>query len=213
MPLTFNAVDLCVVLINEKPWARVKELCRALEYGKTTKAAGVARCLCSKANYAHNWQLSSVVCKPINWPKWDSNKLDLYINEEGMRELLVGSQQPLAKKLAGYMGIKMIGHKYVRKEASTIYAIKKVFEGISMKQQFSIGTYRINLYFSEHKLAIDCDEHDHKGRDIKYEIRQQSFIENQLNCKFIRYNPDAKHFTIQGALNRIFQYIYQKRFS
>ena len=166
MPLTFNAVDLCVVLINEKPWARVKELCRALEYGKTTKAAGVVRCLCSKENYAHKWQLSSVACKSINWPKWDSNKLDLYINEERMRELLVGSQQPLAKKLAGYMGIKMIGHKYVRKEASTIYAIKKVFEGISMKQQFSIGTYRINLFFSEHKLAIDCDEHDHKDRDI-----------------------------------------------
>ena len=57
MPLTFNAVDLCVEFINEKPWARVKELCRALEYGKTTKAAGVARCLCSKANYAHNWQI------------------------------------------------------------------------------------------------------------------------------------------------------------
>ena len=81
-----------------------------------------------------------------------------------MIELLVGRQQPLAKELAEYMGIKVIGHKNVRKEAGTIYTIQKVFEGISMKRQFSIGSHRIELYFPEHKLATECDEHDHKNR-------------------------------------------------
>ena len=130
-----------------------------------------------------------------------------------MIELLVESQQPLAKELAEYMGIKIIGYKYVRKEASTIYTIQKVFEGISMKRQFSIGPYRIDLYFPEHKLAIECDEHDHRNRDINHEIRQQKFIEDQLNCKFIRYNPYAKDFTTESVLNKILQYIYQKRSS
>ena len=51
-----------------------------------------------------------------------------------MIELLIGSQQLLAKDLAEYMGIKIIGHKYVCKEASTIYTIQKVFEGISIKR-------------------------------------------------------------------------------
>ena len=111
------------------------------------------------------------------------------------------------------MGIKLIGHKYVRKEAGTIYTIQKVYEGISMKRQFSIRSYRIELYFPEHKLAIECNEHDRKGRDTKYEIRRQKFIEDQLNCKFLRYNPDAKDFTIESVLNQIFQYIYQKRSS
>ena len=50
-----------------------------------------------------------------------------------------------------------------------------------MKQQFSIASYRIGLYFPEHKLAIECDEHHHKDRDIDYEIRRQKFIEDQLN--------------------------------
>ena len=31
MALTFNAVELCVVTINEKPWTRAKEVYRALE--------------------------------------------------------------------------------------------------------------------------------------------------------------------------------------
>ena len=48
------------------------------------------------------------------------------ITEEGMIELLVRSQQALAKELAEYMGIKIIGHKYVRKEAGTIHTIQKV---------------------------------------------------------------------------------------
>ena len=145
----------------------------------------------------------------MNWPI-DSQKLDLYINKEGMIELLVSSQQPLAKELPEYMGTKIIGYKYVRKEASTTYTIQKDFEGISMKRQFNIGSYRIDLYFPEHKLAIECDDHDRKDRDINYEIRRQKFIEDQLNCKFIRYNPDAKDFTIESVLNKIFQYIYQK---
>ena len=111
------------------------------------------------------------------------------------------------------MGIKIIRHKYVRKEGGTIYTIQNVSEEISMKRQFSIESYRIDLYFLEHKLASECDEHDHKDRDISYEIRRQKFIENQLNCKFIRYNPDPKDFMIQSVLNKICQYIYQKRSS
>ena len=130
-----------------------------------------------------------------------------------MCELLLGSQQPLAQELAEYMGIKRIGYKYVRKEAGTIYAIQKVFEGVPMNRQFSIGFYKNDLYFPKHKLAIEFDEHNHKDRDINYEIRRQKFIEDQLKCKYIRYNPNAKYFTIESVLSKIFQYIYQKHSS
>ena len=34
MPFAFNAVELYVVTINGKPWARAKEVCKALEYKK-----------------------------------------------------------------------------------------------------------------------------------------------------------------------------------
>ena len=63
----------------------------------------------------------------MNWPT-DSQKYEIYINEEGMIELLVGSQQPLAKELPEYMDIKIIGHKYICKEADTIYTIQNINE-------------------------------------------------------------------------------------
>ena len=115
MPFSFNAVELCVVIINEKPRTRAREVCKTLEYNK--KTANVVKAFCSRENYAQKYQMSSVhaACTPINWPKY-SQKYDYCINEEGMIELLVGIQQPLAKELAENMGINM----FVRKQAQFI---------------------------------------------------------------------------------------------
>ena len=81
MSFNFNAVNLCVVTIDEKPWTRAREVCKTLEYGKATKATDVVTHLCSKTNYAHKWQLAGLVfeTKPVVWPKY-SQKYDIYIN-------------------------------------------------------------------------------------------------------------------------------------
>ena len=98
MPFVFNAVELCVVTISEKALARAMEVRKALEYCKATKTADVVKELCSRENYAHKWQLTGFISKtkPVDWPK-DSQKYDIYINEEGIYELAFGSQQPNAK--------------------------------------------------------------------------------------------------------------------
>ena len=93
-PFLNAAVELCVVTINERPWTHAREVCKALEYGKATKAADVVRHLCSKTDYAHKWQLTGLV--PADRPK-NSQKCDIYISEEGMYEIVFSSQQPKAK--------------------------------------------------------------------------------------------------------------------
>ena len=52
------------------------------------------------------------------------------------------------------MSMTIIGYNYDRKEAGTISTIQKIFERISMKRQFSIGSYRNDIYFPECILAI-----------------------------------------------------------
>ena len=52
MSFAFNAVELCVVTINEKPWTRAREVRRALEYNK--KTADIVRAFCSQENYAQS---------------------------------------------------------------------------------------------------------------------------------------------------------------
>ena len=98
MLFSFNAVELCVVTINEKPGARARDVCEALEYGEATKDADVVRHLCSKTDYTNKWQLTGLVpeTKPGDWPK-DSQKYDIYIIEGWMYEILFSSQQPNSK--------------------------------------------------------------------------------------------------------------------
>ena len=86
-------MKLCVVTINEKLWARAKEVCRALEYNK--KTADIVKVFCSRENYAQKNQMSgfTAAVKPVDWLK-DSQKYDIYTNEKGMYELLFSSQQP-----------------------------------------------------------------------------------------------------------------------
>ena len=98
MPFAFNTAELYVVTANEKPWTRAREVYRALEYGKATKAADIVKHLCSRENYAHKWQLTELVSETnfMDWPK-DSRKDDYYINEEGIYEIVFLSQQPKAK--------------------------------------------------------------------------------------------------------------------
>ena len=61
MPFTSNVVELYVVTINEKPWIRAREVCKALEYGKATKTADIVRHLRSRENYSEKWQLTGFV--------------------------------------------------------------------------------------------------------------------------------------------------------
>ena len=58
MSFSSNAVELSVVTINEKPWMRAREACRALEYNK--KTADIVKVFCSKKNYAQKYQMISV---------------------------------------------------------------------------------------------------------------------------------------------------------
>ena len=97
VPFTFNKVDLVIVKFNGKEWCRAKEVCLALKYKKDT--SDIIHNHCSSENIQHKYQLSGppISGEPISWPK-DSQKYDLYINEEGLYELIFTSQQPLAKQ-------------------------------------------------------------------------------------------------------------------
>ena len=63
MPLTFNAVELCVVTINEKPWTRAREVCRELGYQKG-RARDALKRLVSIENKQHKQELEGCGAVP-----------------------------------------------------------------------------------------------------------------------------------------------------
>ena len=74
-----------------------------------------------------------------------------------------------------------------------------------MQTQYSVLGYRIDLYFHKYKLAIEVDELGHADRNINNEIERQKALEKELNCVFIRINPDKKDFNILKAINEIYR--------
>ena len=81
MSFTFNAVELCIVNINENPWIHAREVCSALEYQKG-RARDVLKKYVSIEIKQHKHELE--------WSK-NSQPDKCYISEEGMYELVFGS--------------------------------------------------------------------------------------------------------------------------
>ena len=68
MLFVFNAVESCVVTINEKPWTSARQVCKALEYAKTSKTAIIIRAHCSPENITQKYQMMGLVpeTRPVN---------------------------------------------------------------------------------------------------------------------------------------------------
>ena len=93
------------------------------------------------------------------------------------------------------------------KEKTIINSIKNTFEGENIQTQYSVLGYRTDLYFHEYKLAIEVDELGHTNRNINNEIERQKALEKELNCIFIRINPDEKDFNILKEISKIRRHI------
>ena len=180
VPFTFNSIKLFTVTINGKHWSRAKEICKALEYKKITKTGDVIRSNCSCQNITNKYQLIVLadVITSVQWPV-DSQKTDIYINEEGIHELVSKSTMSNATDFAKQLGINIVDNKYLSKERETLSYILTAFKGQEMKEQYTVDGYRIDLYFPIHKLSIECDEFGHKYRDIGYEVTRQNHIETK----------------------------------
>ena len=141
--------------------------------------------------------------------KDQKNKWDIFLLRRGLLYVINKCRKatPNLINLIKCLGIKLHKNKWLYKEQNTLSQIMQTFNDEEMIHHLSVGKYRIDQYFPRHKLAIECDEFDHRDRDIEYEIRRQKFIEDQLSCKVIRYNPDAEGFYILEVVNKIFVHI------
>ena len=76
-------------------------------------------------------------------------------------------------------------------EEETLAPVVTVFAALNPVRQFCCGQYRIDLYFPKQKVAVECDEHGHNAYSLEAEVARQTFLEQQLGCKFIRYDPHS----------------------
>ena len=63
-------------------------------------------------------------------------------------------------------------------------------KGEDMQTQYGVSGYKIDLEFHKHKLTITFDELGHAERNLSNETERQKALEKELDCVFVRINPD-----------------------
>ena len=88
-------------------------------------------------------------------------------------------------------------------EGQTIGFIENAYRGLhSMSREFRIGSYFVDLCFTNDLIVVECDEYGHRDRSLAEEEAREEFIKNQ-GYAMIRYNPNEPMFDLSDVLNRI----------
>lgn len=129
-----------------------------------------------------------------------------FIDINTLIKFLVNTRSINKNILAEYLNLSINNIVKDNYENNIFNKIIKVFSKEKYIHQFSILSYRIDLYFPEYKLAIECDEKTgHKN--IEEDLIRQNKIEKELNCTFIRFTPDEKDFDIFDVISKIHYHI------
>lgn len=95
-------------------------------------------------------------------------------------------------------------------ENQTIGFIENCFNGVlNIKREKIIDKYRVDLYFEDYNLVIECDENNHLDRQVEMEIKRENYILSKGNT-IIRYDPNHKLFELSLVIKEINKIILLK---
>lgn len=187
----FRGQPVRVVFVDGEPWWVAADVCRVLEISNVSQAV---------ASLDDDEKGISEVYTPGGKQKM------LCINQTGLRKFIVKSRKSMAVELAISVGLEVDTLFCSSKEQHTLFIIAAAFSHIRQISQCSVNGYRIDLYFPDYKIAVECDENGHKKYSSDRE--RQAYLEEVLGCSFVRYNPDEDGFNVGSVINQIMKALY-----
>ena len=132
------------------------------------------------------------------------NQMMSYLTHKGLERLLFLSRSDEAIKLVELMGIQSVRKWFPSIENDIMLNIINAFKCENIKRQYICDKYRIDLYFIDYKIAVECDELHHDTQVNKQlDSKREEFIKNKLNCEFIRFKPFEKEFSVFELIGKI----------
>ena len=138
----------------------------------------------------------------------------ILITRDGVIEILLKTRKrisPDVLHLLKKFGIETTNRKCLSKEQQTLSEITNVFKTEKYEDQYKVGKYYLDLYFTDYKIVIECDENGHSDRRPSDEKERMNFVNNELNIDdshWIRFNPDEYNFEISKVIGRIHSLIF-----
>ena len=143
----------------------------------------------------------------VKKPKQDPKTI--LINRDGAIEILLKTRKRLSPDVVHILKtfhIETTNKKCLSKEQQSLSAITDVFKTEKFADQFKIGRYYLDLYFTDYKIVIECDENGHTDRKPWKERERMDFVNEKLgitDSNWIRYNPDEYGFDVSTVNAKI----------
>ena len=137
----------------------------------------------------------------------------ILISRDGAIEILLKTRKRISPDVLHILkkfNIDTTNRKCLTKEQQTLSTITNVFKTEKFEDQHKIGTYYLDLYFSDYKIVIECDENGHADRKPWKERARMDYVNEKLEINdshWIRFNPDEHDFDIAKVIGRIYRKI------
>jgi len=209
----FNYSDDSVVRVignTDDPWFNGKDIATILGYVNTKQA------IISNVDEEDKSTLKQLKQRGVfELTKKKSSHQSVWINRKGVTSLLTKSRMLISDDILNYFCKFNIfisrRTRYEYKETETIGTIVRAFKGEEMEFQKTFGNFRVDLFFPDYSIFVECDENGHKDRDQEYEESRENWLRSEVkDSVMIRYNPDVKDFNIIDVINKIFRAITLK---
>ena len=147
----------------------------------------------------------------VKKPKLQHNTI--LITRDGAIEILLKTRKRISPDVLHILkkfNIDTTNRKCLTKEQQTLSTITNVFKTEKFEDQFKIGSYYLDLFFTEYKIVIECDENGHADRKPWKERERMDFVNKKLginDSNWIRFNPDEYDFDISRVIGRIYRKI------
>jgi very-short-patch-repair endonuclease len=157
-----------------------------------------------KKNYRENVHYIETKTKTVNLPKKNGghNKITFMLTEEAF-EIFKNSFNMRNRYIVDVSKEVKIVKFGMCIENQTIGFIANAYSNVlNVKRQHIMDKYRVDLYFVDHKLVVECDENGHEDRDPLQEQIRENCLKEAGN-KLIRFNPNATGFDLSNVLREI----------
>ena len=151
-----------------------------------------------------------------NYPGIKDPELDprvILITRDGAIEILLKTRKRISPDVLHILkkfNIDTTNRKCLTKEQQTLSTITNVFKTEKFEDQFKIGSYYLDLFFTGYKIVIECDENGHADRKPWKERERMDYVNKNLSINdsnWIRFNPDEHDFDIAKVIGRIYRKI------
>ena len=140
----------------------------------------------------------------------------LFVKMDCVKRTIAHARSPIAANLAKSLGFNVFDVHCVPIEAATLSFLMHAFHGESIKLQYNVGRYLLDMYFDEYKIVVECDEKLHDNQEQKkFDAERESYVKKMLNCEFVRFKPMQRHsdnsMYMAHVVNAIFKSIIAKK--